>query len=380
MKNLQAKLSTLTSLYAKANPSSFEAKDYLEGIQIASKELAGLRAEYLAQGCAVLPPRPLIKPIEILIVLDGTTTFAPAIDPSDLNFSLSEVVGTLQNAQQSPKFNVTKAHRNTDPYHAADIDTFTFDRHDQYALSNFDEVWLLGYDGPSNSSPQLLSPNENAAIAAFMNAGGGVFATGDHEDLGASMSGHIPRVRSMRKWFVNQIIDPNTHQSYLPPGWPEAPTGYEPRQPQKWGAGTRHDTLQKDVNGAYFFDNQSDDIPQTLQIITDSAGYPHPVLADWLNGSPFAAISHFPDHMHEGEVIVPWPGITNPTIGGTEFDEYPTKASIHPLPTIIANGTVIGGHSTPDENMEPHQGDPGRCLDGSRNLKERMAVRLARFS
>jgi hypothetical protein len=33
-----------------------------------------------------------------------------------------------------------------------------------------------------------------------MDAGGGVFVTGDHEDLGAALSSKIPRVSKMRRW------------------------------------------------------------------------------------------------------------------------------------------------------------------------------------
>jgi hypothetical protein len=41
---------------------------------------------------------------------------------------------------------------------------------------------------------------EAAAVAEFMEAGKGFFAVGDHEDLGARICQHIPRVRSMRRW------------------------------------------------------------------------------------------------------------------------------------------------------------------------------------
>jgi hypothetical protein len=49
------------------------------------------------------------------------------------------------------------------------------------------------------------------AILNFMNSGGGVFATGDHYKLGACLCGAIPRVRSMRKWFVTANPDETDH-------------------------------------------------------------------------------------------------------------------------------------------------------------------------
>ncbi len=71
--------------------------------------------------------------------------------PGDLNrdprsgdqyFGLSEFIKTL--TSEGPfisQFNITKAHRDTDINHAADIEPFRFDEHD---LSVYDEIWLFG--------------------------------------------------------------------------------------------------------------------------------------------------------------------------------------------------------------------------------------------
>jgi hypothetical protein len=253
---------------------------------------------------------------------------------NDDYFALTKVVSTLSTSH-SPAFHVTKAHRIHDPQSAADAgwDMFDFTAHD---LTKFDEIWLIGYDGPGTRyGTGPISAAEIAAIAAFMNGGGGVFATGDHEDLGADLSGHVPRVRSMRKWFVGTDV---------PPGWPEAPTGLE-----EDGVGTpqRHDTLQPGHDGQFWFDNQSDDIPQTLDLVY-KMGKPHPVLS-----GPDGAITQFPDHMHEGEVIVPWSPLDTLTVGGSAFDEYPDIGFGQPMPEIVAFGNVIGGHATPVQPGEP---------------------------
>jgi hypothetical protein len=63
-----------------------------------------------------------------------------------------------------------------------------------------------------------------------------------------------------------------------------------------------------DRNDVVVFENQSDDIPQTLRLkwYQWSRGryyrevYPHPLLC-----SRSGAITEFPDHMHEGEIVIP---------------------------------------------------------------------------
>jgi hypothetical protein len=329
MKDLTQKIQNLTNLYnAAVNAHNMAAaSDAQQGIQIASQELKGLQLEFMSNGCAQANHPPPLPPIEILIVLDGIGTFGPT-DPADNYFALTTVVATLT-APHNPSFHVTKAHRIADPQHAADpgFEDFKFDAHD---LSKFDEIWLIGYDGPGTrfgSGP--IAKLEIAAIAAFMNGGGGVFATGDHEDLGADLSGHVPRVRSMRKWFVGTDV---------PAGWPEAPTGLE-----EAGRGTphRHDTLQPGHDAKFWFDNQSDDIPQPLQLVFKS-GKAHPVMV-----GPNGNITAFPDHMHEGEVIVPWSPLDAIKVNDAPFDEYPDIGHGRPMPEIVAYGKVIGGHPTP---------------------------------
>jgi hypothetical protein len=300
----------------------------------------------------------------ILLVLDGkftrTATGRPignhyaSFGPGDLAldehaddyFGLSTVVRTLH---QLPLFKIMKAHRDTDPTDfnslssadrvllKPDFENFKFDQHDLNAL---DEMWLFGVGGPNETS--FLSETELMAIAAFMNAGGGVFATGDHEDLGLPLCGRIMRVRSMRKWYFN---NPG------PDGEPLAPPG---------GSGgslaaERIDTTQpghRETSSSpnFAFDNQSDDIPQP--ITATPAGSTHPLLA--LPGGGLLGV--LPDHMHEGEVIDPFDPqfqfsatltYNKGNTGQRTFVEYPLDASGHQVrPQILALGTVLGGHTT----------------------------------
>jgi hypothetical protein len=289
-------------------------------------------------------------PIEVLLVMDGRVgsshyaSFGPgdqSTNPSSggAYFGLSEFVRTLT-AGTLPRFAVTKAHRDTDVNGAADIEHFKFDRSD---LSAYDEIWLFGV-APDGGTNNPMTDSELVALAKFMNDGGGVFATGDHEDLGVALNGRVPRVRSMRKWY-----------------YPHAGPLGEPVAPPAIGA-TRIETTQRGSGESYtHFDDQSDDIPQPLTLRWYStktgpltaARYPHPVMCG-LKGPIVVA----PDHMHEGEVITPWNPNVTLKFGGDEFVEYPhDEQGRQWLPEIVAWGQVLPETNTSTEDA--HIGDEG---------------------
>jgi hypothetical protein len=294
---------------------------------------------------------PLLSGIRALIVMDGkvgsshyATFGAGDLNPDPINggqyFGLSEFIRTL--TDPSSKFTrvlVTRAHRETDVRGAADIEHFRFDAHD---LSVYDEIFLFGV-APHTESNTPMSEAELGALAAFMDGGGGVFATGDHEDLGVMLCGRVPRVRSMRKWYFPNL----------------GPLG-EPVAPPAIGT-ERVETTQLGHN-EYFvhFDDQSDDIPQPLALrwysrqlnIFTLQQWPHPLLCG-LHG----AIKVAPDHMHEGEVIEPWDTTAKLIFNGKTFVEYPAGTyGERPLPEIVAWGKVL---AEADVSTEPaHTGDP----------------------
>jgi hypothetical protein len=263
--------------------------------------------------------------IDILVVTDGIVSFGPEHDPRNLNedhFGMSHLIGVLEQVGH-----VTKAHRNTDPLTAPHVlEGFHFDEHD---LSAYDQIWLLGYNTGQ------LPPSEQAAIARFMNRGGGVFATGDHGSLGSALAGTLPRVRSMRHW-----------SSPPPPLGP-----------------TRVDTTRPDVNNVVVFENQSDDIPQQLRLKWYEWShsrwtrevYPHPLLC-----SRAGPITEFPDHMHEGEVVVPSTLTEQMNLPNLDrFDEYPADADgVRVSPEIVAWGWTTG-RADPEVMHTIHTGDPG---------------------
>ena len=109
---------------------------------------------------------------------------------------------------------------------------FSFKEEGFELLDAYDQVWFFG-DEPGTvvntitvgddviklESHSPMTADELDIIAGWMNNGGGVFATGDHAMLGASMCGDIPRVRSMRRWRradgVPPMTEPGRHETLI---------------------------------------------------------------------------------------------------------------------------------------------------------------------
>jgi len=123
----------------------------------------------------------------LLVVTDGS------LDGGTGGFGLSRFIATLQSTTihgMTP----TVLHRMRQVGPAADS---AFDDLD---ISKFDVLFLFGFE---RTSAALGAPALDR-VKRFMQAGGGVFATGDHEDLGTGMCGQIPRVRAMRYWELSE--------------------------------------------------------------------------------------------------------------------------------------------------------------------------------
>lgn len=289
--------------------------------------------------------------INVLVVGDGLyqgtydgqsvdgINFLPTQDVTDNTFTVSEFIYLLSH-NPAPIIKVDTANRRPDPN--ATFQNFNFAT--SVDLSHYDVIWLFGYEGWNGD--YLGSPisdsgtdNELLAITQFMEGGGGVFATGDHNGMGSYMCGKIPRVGSMRKWFGQS--------SDIPAGYPTSSVNYAgvTVPSVNWpglsdGALGRADTLQmnpSDTSALFQFDDQSDDLPQTLSF----PGIVHSILQ-----GPNGPISRFPDHMHEGEVVTPVNLNQTLSVGGQTFVEYPTVAGFQPAPAVIATGNIVGGHGT----------------------------------
>jgi hypothetical protein len=254
--------------------------------------------------------------VKILMVTDGGGSFGVA------DFGLKALLDALA-VPPGPwvRFDVTKAHRRTDL--TADLKNFRFDTND---LSGFDQIWLFGVERAGSE----ISEGELKALAQFMDGGGGVFATGDHEDLGVALSGRIPRVRSMRKWH-----------------WPAPGPNGEPIAPRVDGP-NRFDTLSAGNDPGFQFNDQSDDVPQHITPRLYSSwpwspyfyrAHPHPVLC-----GPRGVIRVLPDHPHEGECYEPSDLSASFTFNGYSTTEYPGGIA----PEVIAWSSIHSGRTAGD--------------------------------
>ena len=266
--------------------------------------------------------------VKILIVTDrpsGGYTRPVTSPPTTGPFHLGEFVKVLEDTSwHGFSIEITKAHRGSST--SADISNFNFASHN---LMQYDEILMFPIARDSGSSMNLASANEVQAISDFMDAGGGVFATGDHEDLGAGLCREIPRVRSMRRWY---------YSAGGPDGLPAAPSG---------SSADRHDTTRSGFDSTYQFSDQSDNIAQEITPTFFSTGtssnrffefrYPHPLLC-----SPDGIVRHLPDHGHEGQCEVP----SNLNLSVLGKDEYPKLpgSNTRLAPVVVAKAKVIGGH------------------------------------
>lgn len=308
---------------------------------------------------------PYLRPcsVKLLIVVDG-------LDFSEDGFGLSNFVRTLLDMPgRHVRFRITLAHIGA-ASGAAMLDTenrivnritnFKFDDPAHFTPKTYDEVLLFGIatsffgrgtasNGQPYPSDRLADP-ELRELTLFMNAGGGLFATGDHGALGKALCHAVPRARNMRLWDSTsaQIADDEVSMS-------------GPR---------RNDTNRLGDAGSQF-DDQSDDVPQDVQpkMYRRRNGlfrytFPHPVLC-----GPNGVIRVMPDHPHEGECIEPPDPNLNLNIGGPLGAEYPpaTGGGARPLPEIISTNSVLSGTTSGSKQPTAAQSFGGiSAYDGHR--------------
>lgn len=315
----------------------------LNHLTVENRKLLDLRQEYLPE--LVAKPElfwPFLRPcpVKVLIVADG-------LDFSEGGFGLTAFVRTLLDMPgRHVRFRITLAHINAAaasqmmPAEARIVNritSFKFDNAAHFAVDMYDEVFLFGIASTfgargtaSNGQPypaDRLADPELRLITQFMNAGGGLFATGDHGSLGRALCHAIPRARNMRLWQSTSAQSADDEVSM--------------------GGPRRNDTNRIGNDAGSQFDDQSDDVPQPIQpkMYTRRNGllrytFPHPLLC-----SPRGVIRVMPDHPHEGECIEP----PNPNlalnIGGALGPEYPNAvdAGARPLPEIISTNSVLSG-------------------------------------
>ena len=289
--------------------------------------------------------RPTVK---ILVVVDGSIGLGTA------GFALGKVIDLLESNEfyNWVRFRVTGASREgtTAVNAGADSHNFTYTgfRFNMagFDINSYDQVWLFGINpsihNPSgnddnfigNAGNKPLSDAELKILAQWMDEKqGGVFATGDHGLLGASMCHRVPRVRNMRRWTLAQGVPSQVNFD-------------------------RKDTNQRipSHTGSIPFNAQSDEVPQPIEVLRKSLYSwgsrfflqrryaPHEVLCG-VDG----VIDVLPDHPHEGEALgkrfgsggaQPVDLSQNFSFDGYSAAEYPNGVDGHarPEPEVIAIG------------------------------------------
>ena len=245
------------------------------------------------------------------------------LDFSEQNFGLSVFVRTLLDTPgQYVRHQVTLAHIDAvDPAAMLPLEgrvvrritRFAFDDPDHFSADAYDVVMLFGIAGSSARLPD----GQVSALTAFMNGGGGLFATGDHGDLGAALSSAVPRVRNMRLWASTPGVDEVSMR----------------------GAN------RNDTNRGTRFDHQSDDVPQVIEPKIYTGGsifqvqFPHPLLC-----GPDGVIRVMPDHPHEGQCVEPADTTQSLPGGGPEYPAA-VDGGPRPVPEVISMNRVPTGNT-----------------------------------
>lgn len=279
--------------------------------------------------------------IRILIVADGSIRFVETGD-----FALTELIdkSLLPGALPCEKLIIVKAHRidtevNCIPGFKFDV---TPDPPFNHPLSYYHQIWLFGDEkehadkDKTKPNPFTLTDSELRALTNFMNNGGGVFATGDHEDLGAALCGRVPRVRSMRKWFYVDRKPPE-----------KAPGKYDE---------TRLDTLREGHDVGFDVKDQEDDVPQEIRPRLAKDGTQ--TKSHYLLSKGDSFIKVLPDHMHEGECVLPTKSQLKAKLDFLDDgpkDEYPKlpNTDTRLSPEVVAISTSAGGYLVEDGHELP---------------------------
>ena len=194
-------------------------------------------------------------------------------------------------------------------------------------LAGYQQVWFFGV-GQCNLPGEPENELTNAEVAALTNwmstsgGDGGVLITGDHANgkppgadaaldpllnLGRAIGHRVPRAGRLRKWEGPPSAGSDNHNTQEPDG----------------------------VNNLNNLTLQDDAFPQRLILTRYPLGWwfprwvrryrPHPLFCG-RNGP----IDVFPDHMHEGQLLIP---------SAYPAAEWPSGASGQPVPEVIARGT-----------------------------------------
>lgn len=256
---------------------------------------------------------PLLPPLWRRIVIDLNCKtrilfLTDGLSHDSTGFGLEEARNIVAAAATTNHdIEITTANWLVDP--GADVDQFRFaGTHtvgtETRTIEYYEEIWIFAL-ASANDVASSMGGADLTALTDFMDNGGGVFATGDHDELGAYLCGPVPRVGSMRLWYESD----------------GAPDGTD--------ADSRIDTNVPNGGAGADFDLQSDSIPQRIYpkwYVDGGATLPHELLA---RHDVDGTVAFLPDHPHEGRVVEP---------ASLDPDEYPDGIG----PEIVAWGVSAG--------------------------------------
>ncbi len=313
--------------------------------------------------------------VDILIVVDDEISVTP-----DNDFGISTVIELLRTTTVGcMKFRVDIALRNdflevfsvtTDPLPTEPkYRGFRFNSMDNGTdvIDKYEQIWCFGFK-PSNSGSAddaeidepFAMPATNAELQKLdewmTDKKGGIFGTGDHHFLGASMCRKIPRLGTMRRWTNADGVPPQGRAS-LPNPENRIDTLRPPPPVDAYRAG-----------GPLSLGNTPHQGDLTVQPIKwkrwrsiywvfpfHKKSRPHPVLCHPTLGP----INVMPDHAHEG-LCVPDPDLsaTKQFNGELEYPDH-TSGGNKPEPEIIAWGSNL---DSDDWNFAKGE-QPGRSMN-----------------
>lgn len=249
------------------------------------------------------------------------------------------------------RFGTRSTNNNAGP-HEFTYTGFRFDQTEadgSLIIDRYDQIWCFGFD-PGNGQPNNLNPSVDANIAAhpwaatnaeleklsrWMNERkGGLFGTGDHHYLGASVCSRIPRLGVMRMWTVTDGVPTMELTTRLDTNRPVTAA-------QQAGTAVIPNTAERDEKPQPI-DWVAEYTSSLSPFFTHKA--PHPILCHPTLGP----INVMPDHPHEGRCFDPtdpnWIATRRDTtynFNGYTGEQFPTVGGVRPLPKIIAWGNTL---------------------------------------
>jgi len=127
-------------------------------------------------------------------------------DSANELFGLSLFISTLRRAGYSVAMRRYGSRRSGLSPLATETPPFEFEELFDAGRARYDAVFLFGWERMScDGRDETLGDAALALMLRFMNeAGGGVFATGDHGEIGSYLAAGLPRIRAMRQWKARQ--------------------------------------------------------------------------------------------------------------------------------------------------------------------------------